>query len=66
MCLCTGIGGYMSNSTVYINGQPRGNSTYVIRKDRLIKAKERMEQRENKGSDEEYIENLVKEFKDYI
>ena len=51
----------MSNSTVYINGQPRGNSTYVIRKDRLIKAKERMEQRENKGSDEEYIENLKEE-----
>lgn len=66
MCLCTGIGGYMSNSTIYINGQARGNKTYAIRKDRLIKAKERMEERKDKGSDKEYIENLVKEFKDYI
>ena len=56
----------MSNSTIYINGQARGNKTYAIRKDRLIKAKERMEERKDKGSDKEYIENLVKEFKDYI
>ena len=27
MCLCTGIGGYMSNSTAYINGQAKGNKT---------------------------------------
>lgn len=54
----------MSNSTVYINGQAKGNKTYAIRKDRLIRAKKRMEQWEYKGSDEEYAKNLIKEFEE--
>jgi hypothetical protein len=44
MCLCTGIGGYMSNSTIYINGQSRGNKTNITTEDGAIDFKTKIEE----------------------